>query len=334
MAPGAADTDGMTARTTERRWRLAMVAERLGSEREARWIIEHVEVEVHHHARGTDIGDPDTRPPVDEEQCRRIEELVARRERGEPLQYVLGHWPFRSLELKVDPRVLIPRPETEQVVEVALAELDRMNPEAVSHVGPDGAGAPAGSAPVYLPVCVDLGTGSGAIGLSLAVEGGRRFRHIEVWATDQSTGALAVAARNLADLSTADPSVGGRVRLARGRWFEALPDSIRGRVDLLVSNPPYVSESEYGALEPGIRDWEPVEALVARRGTAGVGGMADIERVVAGAPRWLRRGGTLIVELSPPQAYAAMDAARRAGFAQVRVRRDLAGRLRMLVARR
>jgi release factor glutamine methyltransferase len=233
---------------------------------------------------------------------------------GEPLQYVLGRWPFRALELTVDPRVLIPRPETEQVVEVALAELSRT-------VGPS-------------PVAVDLGTGSGAIALALATEGGRDFPGLEVWATDVSADALAVAAENVALLASGEAGAASRVRLAEGRWFAALPPTVKGQVDLIVANPPYVSEAEYAELDPGVRDWEPRQALVAPTGANGVGGMADIETVVSEAPRWLRPGGALVVEIAPGQAYASIDAARRAGFRQVTTERDLAGRLRMLVARR
>ncbi len=121
--------------------------------------------------------------------------------------------------------------------------------------------------------------------------------------------------------------------LVEGSWFEALPGRLAGRVDLVVSNPPYVSEAEYGELEPTVRDWEPRGALVAARGSGGVGGMADIETIVSLSPGWLRRTGSLVVEIAPAQARAAMDAARRSGFGQVTVERDLADRPRALVAR-
>ncbi len=300
-APGE---PGTTDRAADREALLAWAAGQLGSGREARWVLEHVE------AQGAE-------PLSAAERTRSVEALVARRVSGEPLQYVLGRWPFRSLKLTVDDRVLIPRPETEQVVEVALAELHRIG----------------GASEASHRVCVDLGTGSGAIALALATEAGRWFPDLEVWATDFSADALAVAAQNLALLPPGDTGAGSRVRLARGRWFSALPDDLKGRVDLIVANPPYVSESEYAELDPGVRDWEPREALVATMGSGGVGGMADIETIVGEAPRWLRPGGALVVEIDPTQAYASIDAARRAGFAQVTTERDLAGRLRMLVAR-
>ena len=137
------------------------IAERVGSVREARWIVEHTGGEA-----------------------RSALALADRRAAGEPLQYVLGRWPFRCLELAVDRRVLIPRPETEQVVEVALAELASL---VIGDGSPDRAVSRTG------PVAVDLGTGSGAIALSLAVEGGAVAPDLVVWATDASDEALEVA---------------------------------------------------------------------------------------------------------------------------------------------
>ena len=275
-------------------------------DREARWILEEVEA--------------DPGPASAGGRSTRFDRLVGRRASGEPLQYVLGRWPFRSVELAVDPRVLIPRPETEQVVGVALAELAAGPPNPV----PGRTG----------PVCVDLGTGSGAIALSLAVEAGPSCPGLEVWATDDSADALAVASANLTAAAPAVAAVGARVHLTSGSWFAALPGTLAGRVDLMVANPPYVAEEEFADLDPTVRDWEPVGALVAADGASGVGGMADVEAIVAGAPGWLRPGGALVVEIAPHQADAAVDAARRAGFGTVRTERDLAGRVRMLVARR
>ncbi len=272
------------------------IAGRVGSVREARWIVEHTG------------GEADWALA-----------LADRRAAGEPLQYVLGRWPFRSLELAVDRRVLIPRPETEQVVEVALAELaSLMADRAVPGTG---------------PVAVDLGTGSGAIALSLAVEGGVAAPGLVVWATDASAEALEVAAWNRDELARRDPEAAGRVRLSAGRWFDALPKEMAGTVDLLVSNPPYVAEAEFPRLDPTVSRWEPRDALVAPD-AGGVGGMADIEAVVAGAPHWLRFAGALVVEIDPAQADATLDAVRRAGFARSGTAQDLAGRVRMVVARR
>lgn len=226
--------------------------------------------------------------------------MVDRRRRGEPLQYVLGVWSFRRLELVVDRRVLIPRPETEAVVDVALEELARVAPER--------------------PLAVDLGTGSGAIALSLALEVPRA----RVWGTDRSEPALAVARANLAGMGS---RVATRVRLAAGDWFGALPDDLRGQVDLVVSNPPYVGAAE--SLPAEVAEWEPPEALI-----AGPTGLEDVERIVGEAPVWLRRPGAVVIEIAPHQAEAAAGLARRAGFDDVDVRPDLSGRLRALVGRR
>jgi release factor glutamine methyltransferase len=182
-------------------------------------------------------------------------------------------------------------------------------------------------------LCVDLGTGSGAIALAVATEGGALCPGLEVWATDNSPDALEVARENVCDLAVTDPVGSERVRMVEGSWFDALPVELRGQVDLAVSNPPYVAESEFPELDASVRCWEPIEALVAPAGTGGVAGMAAIETIVAEAPRWLRRPGVLIVEIDPRQAVAAVNVARRAGFDEARAERDLAGRLRMLVAR-
>ncbi len=122
------------------------------------------------------------------------------------------------------------------------------------------------------------------------------------------------------------------VRLVHGDWFAALPKGLIGAIDLIVSNPPYVSAEEYPELDPVVRDWEPEDALVAGAATDGSAGLADAEAILAGAPGWLAGGGALVVELAPHQAEAAVSMARRAGLADVRVEHDLAGRPRALVA--
>ena len=226
--------------------------------------------------------------------------MLVRREAGEPLQYVLGAWGFRRLDLFVDRRVLIPRPETEEVVEQALAELDRLG----------GGGHPARVA--------DLGTGSGAIALSVAVE--RDL--VEVWAVERSPDAAAVARANLAGIGRAAT----RVRVVEGSWFDALPTELRGSLHLVVSNPPYVAPDD--ALPPEVADWEPREALV-----PGPTGFEAIEEIVGAAPEWLTEGGSLVVELAPDQGEDAVAAAWEAGFTHAETRPDLVGRTRMLVAR-
>jgi release factor glutamine methyltransferase len=267
---------------------VATIAEQVGSRQEARWIVDHAGGE---HAL----------------------ELAERRSAGEPLQYVLGTWPFRNLELRVDPRVLIPRPETEQLVDVALEEL--------GHLG-NGAGG---------RVAVDLGTGSGAIALSLALESQASCPDLEVWATDASRDALDVLRENLASLGSIDPNAARRVRVVEGSWFGALPAELAGRVDLLVSNPPYVAESEYPDLDPTVREWEPRGALVAGAGAGGVGGMAAIEAIIFGAHGWLARPAAMVIEIAPALGEECVATARRAGYEQAMLKRDLAGSVRFLV---
>ena len=245
--------------------------------------------------------------------ARHARAMAQRRARGEPLQYVLGSWSFLGLDLFVDPRVLIPRPETERTAQVALGEAARLGARR-------GRRDPwRGSVASFL--VADLGTGSGAIALAVATT----FPDAEVWATDVSPGALAVARANLAGSAGA----AAQVRLAEGDWFDALPASLRGRFQLVVSNPPYVATRELASLPAEVADHEPHGALV-----SGPTGLEAIERIVAGAPEYLVPGaGTLVVELAPHQAGAAHDAARAAGFADARIECDLAGRERVLVAR-
>lgn len=235
--------------------------------------------------------------------------MVANRLSGEPLQYVFGHWPFRRLDLVVDRRVLIPRPETEQVVEVALTEARRLG---ATH-GADALRA------------VDAGTGSGAIALALASE----LPGCQVWATDASADALAVAAVNLERVRAEHPQLG--VQMSKGNWMESLPAVLRGRVQLVVSNPPYVSDVEWQELSAEVRR-EPREALVAGPGTDGTPGLAAVEAVLAQALEWLARPGCAVVELAPHQSKAAVTVARALGYDEVRVEPDLAGRPRALVA--
>ena len=275
----------------------------LGRAWEARWLTEE--------ASGRPAGE--WHEPATARGAERLADMVERRRAGEPLQYVIGHWPFRHLDLLVDPRVLIPRPETEITAEVALEEAVRVGARR-------GRSDPWGSvAPAY-PVA-DLGTGSGALALALATE----LPEAEVWATDADAAALDVAGANLAGVGVAAT----RVRLARGLWYEALPDALRERLVVIVSNPPYVAEAEYAALPPEVRDHEPRGALV-----PGPRGTEALEHLLDGAPGWLAPGGALVLEIAPHQAGVLSERAAAAGYGQVEVRADLAERDRVLVARR
>lgn len=277
----------------------------LGASHEARWIVETVSgYDTAELAGAVD-------EPAPERAVLRFDEMLERRRAGEPLQYVLGRWGFRGLDLFVDARVLIPRPETEVVAEVALAEAE--------HLGARRAPAGRSGLPTTF-TAVDLGTGSGALALALAVE----LPDASVIATDLSAGALAVARANLAGVGGA----GTRVLLREGVWFGALPGEIRGRIDLIVSNPPYVADAELDALPTEVREFEPRRALV-----AGPTGLECIEQLITAAPGWLTTPGTFVCELAPHQAPAAASLAVAAGFAEVNVHHDLAGRERVLVAR-
>lgn len=229
--------------------------------------------------------------------------MLQRRLAGEPLQYVLGRWGFRTLDLAVDRRVLIPRPETEQVAELALAELHRL--------GEDRNSPP--------PLAADLGTGSGCIGLSLAAE----HRTVHVICTDTSGDAVAAARANLAGLGHR----GTRVRISQGDWFDALPADRRGEFDVIISNPPYIGEAE--TIPPVVREWEPTDALF-----AGPSGFEAAEVLIAGAPQWLRSGGALVLELGETQLDHAVTLAEHHGYVEISVHRDLADRDRALFARK
>jgi release factor glutamine methyltransferase len=267
--------------------------------REARWMLEEL----------AGVSEAELQPQLGDVApglaATRLGSMLQRRLAGEPLQYVLGSWSFRSLDLAVDRRVLIPRPETEVVAGAALDELDRMRRRS----------------PSFPLRAVDLGTGSGAIGLSLAFE--REW--VEVVLTDESSDALAVAAANLAGIGRRAT----RVSIAQGPWFAAVPAWLRGELDLVVSNPPYVAAGEVADLPAEVRDWEPVGALV-----AGERGTEDLEHLVDTAPEWLVADGALVLELAPHQADAMATRAREAGFGTIDVRPDLTGRPRALVARR
>ena len=154
-----------------------------------------------------------------------------------------------------------------------------------------------------------------------------------MWATDASAGALEVAAANLAACAcrARQGPPCPRSCCVQGSWLTPLPEEVRGRVDLVVSNPPYVTAEEWAGLDPEVRA-EPRQALVAGPGRNGAPGLADVEAVLMEARHWLARPGVVVVELAPTQAGAARGRARQLGYDEVRVEPDLAGRPRALVA--
>ena len=221
-----------------------------------------------------------------------------RRSRGAPLQYAAGRAAFRHLTLDVDERVLIPRPETEQLVEIVLG-LTR-----------DHAGG----------VAVDIGTGSGAIALALASEGSFE----QVLATDVSRDALEVARANVRRCAGA---LRAPVALRHGSLLAPVPE--RG-LRAVVSNPPYIAHDEAAALPASVRDWEPAVALFSASD-----GMATTARLVRDAAPALAAGGVLALEVDARRAGVAAElVASAGGYDDVRVLLDLTGRERFVVARR
>jgi release factor glutamine methyltransferase len=221
---------------------------------------------------------------------RRYRRWLARRRRHEPVAYILGRKEFFGLDFRVDRRVLIPRPETELLVEEALQRLP-----------------PGGRV-------LDIGAGSGNISVAMARGGAR------VTAVEASPAARRVLRRNLAA-----HGVGDRVRVSAADLFP------RGacRYDLVVSNPPYVASGEWPALPPGVRLWEPRQALV-----AGPRGWETLARIIAAAVDRLVPGGWLLLEMGGRQRRTLESCLRRAGFRDILCRRDLAGHWRLALARR
>ena len=220
--------------------------------------------------------------------------LLLRRARREPLQYIIGTAGFRELELAVDPRVLIPRPETEVLVQMVLDRVEGRED----------------------PTALDLGTGSGAIALSLAKEG----PFVRLVATDDSADALEVARSNAEAAELA-----GRVDFRRGSLFEPVAGET---FDVVVSNPPYVARTEEDALEPEVAAWEPADALF-----AGPDGLEVLRRIAGDAPTFVKPGGLLALEVGAGQAATVSEGLRGTGaWSEVGTEKDLAGRERVVWA--
>jgi release factor glutamine methyltransferase len=286
----ARDTSGAVT------WRTLLneTIEVLGERPQARWICET--------ACGLD-GDEflaELDEPATERMVAQLDAMVARYRAGEPLAYVMGHWSFRTIELMVDRRVLIPRPETEVVAGRAL-ELAR---------------GVAGQRRV-----VDLGTGSGAIGLSLAAE--LPIMGTEVWLTDYSTDAVDVARANAIGLGRA----AANVRVVHGSWFDALPVDVRGEIDVVVSNPPYIADGDAEVAE-SVLEYEPHTALF-----AGDDGLDDVRTIARDARDWLRSGGWLVMEIGYQQGDAVKALLEGFGFVDVAIANDLTGRPRIAEGR-
>ena len=237
------------------------------------------------------------RPPT-LDIARRFRRAVERRASGMPFGYAVGRAHFRTLELRLDPRALIPRPETEGLVDLVLRKTGK---------GERGKGKGG--------VVADIGTGCGCIALALAVEG--RFER--VIAADASWDAAALARENVALLQ---PSVPVEVR--EGDLLAPLAGE---RFRAIVSNPPYLTEAEYATLDPAVRLFEPREALV-----SGADGLTATRALLAGARALLEPGGFVALELDERRADAVRALALRHGWSRVTVYDDLFGRPRFLLA--
>ncbi len=231
---------------------------------------------------------------LSEAELERLRPMVRRRGQHEPVQYILGETEFCGLKLKVDKRALIPRPETETLVENVIAALSDRPPDRL----------------------LDLGTGSGAIALALV----HAFPASRATALDLSEEALALARAN-AELT----GLSDRLQFVCSRWFEGLPsDAV---FEAIVANPPYLTAEETAHAAPEVRDFEPVSAL-----TAGEEGLADLREIFIAAPRHLVPGGLLAVESGIAHHSRLLEIAAAVGFARAESRRDLAGRDRFVLA--
>ena len=231
--------------------------------------------------------------PVDAPAAARLQTLFARRRAGEPVAYLLGHREFWSRDFRLTPAVLIPRPETELLVETALQWLDGLS------------GGKAGVISAAAPAVLDLGTGSGVVAITLALE----RRHCVLTAVDQSPDALAVARANAQRL-------GASVQFLHGDWFNPC---VGQRYALVVSNPPYVATDD-PHLQQGDLRYEPLAAL-----DGGRGGFACLRRIAREARRHLLPGGCLMLEHGYDQAARLRIYLRELGYVEVQSRDDLAG---------
>ena len=229
--------------------------------------------------------------PMPDALLRRLRPLVRRRSQREPLQYVLGEVDFVDLTLQIDDRALIPRPETEELVEKITAALASPPPGAI----------------------LDLGTGCGCIALTLA----RRYPRAAVVAVDRDVATLSLARENAVRCG-----LKGRVEFRASDWFAG----VSGRFDLIVSNPPYLSSKEWENTAPEVHGFEPRDALVADGG-----GLGDLEAIITDAPGHLAEGGLLALETGSWQHPVLTDHLHRCGFSRVISLPDVRGRDRFLL---
>jgi len=231
----------------------------------------------------------------------RYEDLLKRRLNREPLAYITGHQEFWSLDFIVSSDVLVPRPETELLVEIALKEL-------------------ANLADTKLPRMLELGTGSGAISVALATESPQA----QIFATEISPAALAIARRN-----ACRHGVSKGIRFLQGDLFTALDQEHENDFDLVVSNPPYIPRGEISNLEAEVSRWEPRAAL-----DGGVDGLNFYRLIAQEAPNYLRQGGVVAVEIGATMGSSVLALFRdSAAYLDIQVHQDYSGRDRVIIAR-
>ena len=236
---------------------------------------------------------------IDAATCKQYQEFTSRRCKREPLQYIIGCCEFWSLDFYVTPAVLIPRPETEFLLEHAFTVV-------------------AGNEQKIPSLCLDLCTGSGVISVVLAKE----YPKARIHASDYSVEALEVARRNIDSHNLAE-----RITLICTDLFTGFDDKTQW--DLIVTNPPYVKSTDIADLEPEVRDWEPDLAL-----SGGVSGLAIIQQICHQAYRHLQKGGWLFMEIGADIAIPVFNLFQNSGrYERIKIVPDLAGRPRVLQAR-
>lgn len=239
--------------------------------------------------------------PVLGKDLDRYRELVRRRAGGEPLQTILGQTEFYSHLFKVEPGVFIPRPETERLVETAAGLLG------------------GGDHGLLAPVAVEIGCGTGVIGISLALE----LPRLRVYATEINPRAVELTRHNAHTLG-----VEARLEVLPGSRFDPLPDSLRGEVDLLISNPPYIRRADIGELSEEVKGHDPHTAL-----DGGADGLDFYHAIAGGMKRWLRPGGSVAFEIGDDQGPAVQSILENAGAIDVQVIQDYTQRDRVVTGR-
>lgn len=250
-------------------------------------------------------------PEADQRLVSRTNRLVKRRAAGEPLQYIVGHVDFLGLEIKVGKGVLIPRPETELLVEEAIKTVKSKMLNVKSSKKPQ---IPNPKSPCFLDLC----TGSGCIALALAKE----FPDAQVYATDVSAKAMRYARAN------ADCNGIGNVTFLKGPLFTPVAERIAS-FDLITANPPYIRTSDISGLQREVREWEPLRAL-----DGGENGLDFYRKILSKASVFLKKGGGIFFELGFGQAGAVTEIAAHAGLKNIELTKDVAGIDRVLKAKR